>query len=357
MIWIFAGLLTALVLVILLRPLFRAAEAQGIAPKEVYKAQLAEIEREAVSGLISDGDADAARAEIARRVLRAEAADTDKGATPNTGRWSQAIVVGGFVVLIALGIYLSLGRPDLPGQPFAQRDLAAERAAAVGPAVQELERRFAEIEDPADRALFLGDAYASIGGIDEAETAYRDALGLRPGDPDILIRLGEVEVVRGEGLVTTAALGWVEQALAVAPDHPAANFYRALYDHQQGNHTAAATRLAAMLAGAPPEASWTEDVTNLLAEVRFSTGQAEAVADMSEEDREIMIRGMVQQLATRLEEDPDDFDGWLRLANSYAVLGELEAAESALFRARALAEGEPVLEQRVQDVAESLSLP
>jgi len=356
MIWIFAGLLTALVLIILLRPLFRASEGQGIAPKEVYKAQLAEIEREAASGLLSDADADAARAEIARRILRAEDADTNKATVPDSAGWAQATIVGGFVVLMAAGIYLGLGRPDLPDQPFAQRDIAAERAAAVGPAVQELERRFAEIDDPADRALFLGDAYASVGGIDEAEAAYRDALDLRPGDPDILTRLGEVEVMRGEGLVTPAALSWVEQALAAAPDHPGANFYLALYDHQQGNHTAAENRLVAMLAGAPPEADWTDQVASLLNEVRFSADRAGTIAEMSEEDREIMIRGMVERLALRLEEDPDDFDGWLRLANSYNVLGELEAAETALFRAQALAEGEPVLEQRVQDVARSLSL-
>ena len=55
-----------------------------------------------------------------------------------------------------------------------------------------------------------------------------------------------------------------------------------------------------------------------------------AAADMSPEERMEMIRGMVEGLAARLEENPDDAQGWRRLARSYAVLGEAEkAAEDA----------------------------
>jgi len=257
-----------------------------------------------------------------------------------------------------LGLYLFLGQPNLPGQPFAARDLNAESDVASNPAVQELERRLEELDDPADQALLLGDAFAALGGIDEAEESYRAALSHRPDDPDILTRLGEVEVMRNQGLLTAGGLDWVEQALAVAPDHPAANFYRALFDYQQGDFDLAETRLNTMLEGASDEASWTDQVTGLLAEVqtaRNTADQAGSIAGMNDEDRDAVIRSMVQQLAARLEQEPDDFDGWLRLATSYSVLGEREAAETALSRARRLAEGEPLLMRRVDDVAAGLS--
>ena len=43
-----------------------------------------------------------------------------------------------------------------------------------------------------------------------------------------------------------------------------------------------------------------------------------------------MIRGMVAQLALRLREEPDDAEGWARLARSYRVLGEAEKERDAL---------------------------
>ena len=43
-----------------------------------------------------------------------------------------------------------------------------------------------------------------------------------------------------------------------------------------------------------------------------------------------MIRGMVEGLASRLQEEPNNLDGWLRLIRSYSVLGDKEKATEAL---------------------------
>ena len=62
-----------------------------------------------------------------------------------------------------------------------------------------------------------------------------------------------------------------------------------------------------------------------------------AAAQMGEEDRDAMIRSMVDGLAARLADEPGDLEGWLRLGRSYAVLGELAMASDAYSRAAALA--------------------
>jgi len=49
---------------------------------------------------------------------------------------------------------------------------------------------------------------------------------------------------------------------------------------------------------------------------------------------------MVESLAERLEETPDDPEGWLRLARSYSVLGEPEKATETLRRAVELMPGD-----------------
>ncbi len=62
-----------------------------------------------------------------------------------------------------------------------------------------------------------------------------------------------------------------------------------------------------------------------------------AAEDMSPEKRKEMVRGMVDRLAKRLDENPDDVQGWLRLARSYRVLEKPEKARDALKRASEVA--------------------
>ena len=46
------------------------------------------------------------------------------------------------------------------------------------------------------------------------------------------------------------------------------------------------------------------------------------------------IRSMVERLADRLKDEPNDIQGWRRLARAYEVLGETEKAKTAQARVR-----------------------
>ena len=59
-----------------------------------------------------------------------------------------------------------------------------------------------------------------------------------------------------------------------------------------------------------------------------------AAKDMNAGDRDAMIRGMVERLATRLKQNGDDVDGWLRLVRAYLVMGDREKAKGAQTDAR-----------------------
>ncbi len=59
--------------------------------------------------------------------------------------------------------------------------------------------------------------------------------------------------------------------------------------------------------------------------------------NMSAEDRQEMIEGMVAGLAAKLEENPNDLQGWIRLARSYNVLQKPEEARDAMARAAKVA--------------------
>ena len=65
--------------------------------------------------------------------------------------------------------------------------------------------------------------------------------------------------------------------------------------------------------------------------------QMEAVASMSPEERAAMIKNMVSGLAARLENEPDDLEGWTMLARSYGVMGEYRKSAEAFAHAISLA--------------------
>jgi len=60
-----------------------------------------------------------------------------------------------------------------------------------------------------------------------------------------------------------------------------------------------------------------------------------AMQNLSPEDRAAAIEGMVESLSARLEEDPSDVQGWVRLLRSRKVLGQTEAGEADIEKLRA----------------------
>jgi len=73
---------------------------------------------------------------------------------------------------------------------------------------------------------------------------------------------------------------------------------------------------------------------------------AKATAGASPQDRQAMINGMVERLAQRLEQNPNDADGWARLARSYMVLNEPDKAVDAYAHATKLRPDDVPLKQQ-----------
>jgi cytochrome c-type biogenesis protein CcmH/NrfG len=69
--------------------------------------------------------------------------------------------------------------------------------------------------------------------------------------------------------------------------------------------------------------------------------QMQAAQNMSPDERQAMVRSMVDRLRGRLEENPDNLQGWLQLGRSYDVLGQSERAVEAYAKAAELAPEDP----------------
>ena len=361
--WILAGVLTALVVAVLLLPLMRRRElgaGRAAYDQTVYRDQLSELERERESGLLPEAEAEAAKREIERRLLMsddagAEAEGEDPEAMPakRFGALVQRVGVILVVVLLPLGgmgLYLSLGSPGLPGLPFAERQGDGAREAQM--LVAQLERRLESDPQDAEGWLVLARVYERGGRYLDAAEAYRKIIALGRGGAEVQASLGEVLIAAAGGQVVREARLAFAEAIGLDPANPRARYYAGLAMAQDGRIAEALAVWRDLIADSPPDAPWRPLVERQIANAAGALGEpppaksdggssprgptaadVEAMQDLSAEDRAEFIRSMVERLAARLEEEPEDPEGWLQLARSYAVLGESEAAQGALEQA------------------------
>lgn len=347
------GALTAATLALLLVPLLRArAGTEGRAGYDaaVYRDQLAELDRDRERGVISAAEYEAARAEVARRLL-AVGAERGRGALAG-GRHAPlvALGVGLAVPLAAGGLYLALGQPELAiaPPPTVKAEAAGQHTADLEAMVAKLAARLKRQPDNLEGWVMLARSYATLERFDAAIEAADRALALSKGDPELLGLRAEYQVFAAAGTVTPKAVADFTAVLAARPRDPASHYYLGLADIQAGRERAGLDTWLALARDAPPGAPWLGeltkrirtvakrfdiDVTAELAAVEAPAPGAAAVAAaaaMSPEDRQAMIAGMVQRLADRLAAEPGDADGWLRLSRAYRVLGKDAKAKEAL---------------------------
>ena len=355
--WIVAGLLVVLALAALLRPLVwrdagNADEAEaGVA---MFRRQLADIATELAQGRLAPDEAAATQTELTRRLLVSADREREEArlaaASPAEMSWriGAAVGVAGLLPAAAIGIYFAVGAPAAINPPAAAdtaRGSGQHNAVELAAVVDQLKARLEREPDHPEGWILLGRTMASLQRFDEASDAYRRAIAFKPDEPELHAELGEVLVGAAEGKVTPAA----EAEFAKSGNDPRARFYGAEAALQRGDNATAKTALRALLADAPADAPWRKAVAARLAEIAPDEAPAGAqtgptAQDMaaaqsrSPEERQAMIRSMVERLAARLEQQPDDKEGWARLAHAYDVLGESDKAQAARARAAALAE-------------------
>jgi cytochrome c-type biogenesis protein CcmH len=351
--WSAAGLLLAAVLAVLLRPLIRQPRSGAVSDQEVavFRSQLVELDADSAQGRLALEAADAARTEIARRLLLAAdrepagAASASDGPAEMSLRIGVAVGIAAVLPAAAIAIYLWAGAPfAIGGSARVDEALRAHEETQLRAAVDALAARTKADPGNLDDWVMLGRTLASFERFAEAHEAYRHALALAPGRPELHSELGEILVLEGHGVVTPAA----EAEFGNAGNDPRARYYTAEAALQQGNTDKGVGLLHALLADAPADAPWRKAIVDRLAQIAPSAAPAAPAGPtardiantqtMTPDAQAAMIRGMVARLAARLEQHPDDKEGWARLAHAYDVLGKPDKAETARRRAGAAAE-------------------
>jgi cytochrome c-type biogenesis protein CcmH len=371
--WIIFASMTAAAMLAVLWPLGRgtAGAPAGGNDLRVYQDQLEEIGRDRSAGLIGQVEAEAARIEVSRRLLAAADAQPISGAPKESPAQSlqrrrlAALVALIVVLILPLGLYLTLGSPNIPGQPAFARVNAQPNNQSIESLVSQVEAHLAKNPNDGPGWEVIAPVYLRLGRFDDAAMAWRKSLALNGESAARYSGLGEALVAAANGVVTDEAKQAFASAVSRDPTEAKARYFLGLADEQDGNREGAAARWRAMLEDAPAGAPWIGFVRAALGRVTGepvppaagpSDADVAATSDMSDQQRTAMIQGMVTRLADRLHANGDDVDGWLRLVRAYVVLGDRDKAKVAAEDARHALASRPDDIKRIDELAKGLGL-
>lgn len=367
------ALAVALVLIAAMRRTPGHATRTADADLAVYKDQLAEIERDLTRGTIGPEEATRLRAEVGKRVIEADRARAAGETLSGTGRTGVlAALILGLVVPGGIAIYWWLGAPGYPDMALVPR-LEALDAGIAGRPGQEAE--LASLGKPRDAALDqrLGAELAAVTDLAALEERFRSAF--ETGDLQAAVRVQErILALRGDQATANdhanLALALVAEAQGyVSPEAEAelrASLQRDMTNElsrylvgemflQGGRYDQTFRFWRPLAEGGTPGSPWVKSIRERISQVaelagiRYALPNADgagpsaedmaAASDMSPEDRQQMIEGMVAQLSDRLAAEGGSVEDWNRLIRSLAVLERKDEAQKIYDEARARFEG------------------
>jgi cytochrome c-type biogenesis protein CcmH len=359
MLWFVFALMTAAAIFAVLWPLSRGSRVPNDGSEAaVYKDQLDEIDRDVSAGLIGVSEAQAARVEISRRLLAAADSQRDLPSGSNIRlRRAAAVMALVGLPLVAVALYYPLGSPGLGDFPLAERDRTPAATQPLNSLVAQVEQHLENNPTDGRGWSVLAPVLVRLGRYDDAVRAFHNSITYNGDSAERRADLGEAIAAAAGGVVTAEAKAEFERAIALNADDVKASYFLGLAAEQDGRSAEAASIWRAMLAKAPPNAPWRPLVQAALVRVggppvpALSDEAVAAAKGMNETDRGTMIRGMVDRLASRLKQNGEDVEGWLRLVKAYMVMGDPDKAKGALMDARQAVAKDP---ERLRQLNEGL---
>ena len=354
---------------------------------QVYRDQLKEVDRDTARGVIGAEDAERIRAEISRRILAADAQLREGGDTGGQpGRRSGLALATGLAAVIAGGavlIYMQLGAPGYPDLPLktrlaesdaarAERLTQAEAEARVPPAtvtpdasedflrlMEQLRATIAERPGDLRGLTLLARNEAALGNYGAARDAQARIIDIKGEDASAsdYAYLAELMISSAGGYVSREAEQALRAALERDPRNGPARYYMGVYMMQVDRPDAAFRTWDTLLRESPPNAPWVAPIRERIEEVAWRAGETDyelppapeaapetapvaptapgptaedmqAAGEMSAEERQQMVRGMVQGLSDRLATEGGTAAEWARLIRALGVLGDTDQASA-----------------------------
>ena len=410
MFWILTAAMTAMVAAAILRPFFRGsagtAEPAAAYDLGVYRDQLREVDRDVTRGVLTQTEAERLRTEIGRKILDADRAMARQAAPSGkvSRPWIAAVLLGAALVASA-AVYWRLGAPAMPDLPLGARIAAADErlrdlplqadAEARAPErpkpqpdpdylrlIEQLRAAVAQRPDDPQGLALLAEHEARLGNTAAARQAQERLIAVRGTDAQAAdhTRLAALMIEAAGGLVSTEARGQIEAALRIDPANGQARYLQGLMYAQNDRPDIAFGIWRDLLESSPPAAPWVGPIRQLIPDLAWLAGQPDyvppeapsapalpgpdagamaAAGDMTPEERQEMIAGMVRNLEARLATEGGTPEEWARLITSLVRIDNESHAREILAEARtrfgATPEASAVIEAAAAEVG--LSAP
>ena len=350
-----SALLTLLVVAWLVWALLRTAKTEGVSSERlnasIHRDQLQALEADLARGVISQQDFETTRDELQLRLLDDTESFEASPKKKTAGFWSAkrtAVAVAITLPVMALGLYLQLGTPEAMN-PVASGNANNEQLVQM---VDSLAARLKDNPNDSKGWAMLARSYKALGRFEESRRAFEKAGDLIKTDPDLLIDHADVlGVLAGNSLVGKPQQ-MIEEALRMNPEHPMSLMMAGVASYQSGDYQKAVSYWEKLLGLLQPGSPDALQVQANIDEARAKGGQpaagasnllppvpAGAAAGMTPDK----INDMVDRLAARLKDNPDDLAGWVRLARAYKVQNRLDEAAAAFAKTGKLLDTDPDL--------------
>lgn len=261
-----------------------------------------------------------------------------------------------FLFTLSSLIYNYVGNPFINiKELYSQRDRLKETEAQKNKNFDKNLQKFNELnialkKEPNNIQILLklAEVASKVNKI-EAEIASLTKLNSINSSPKIKSLLAQAIVRKANGQVTTKAKKLVDEVLIENPLDPGANFLNGLRQSQIGNDDEALKIWIKLYNSTIKNDTWKKNLEiniksaaknigisqkeiniQLKSNKNINNDVATNILNLSEKEQKIRIYGMVEQLASRLTKEKDDFEGWIRLFNSYKYLQENDKALLAL---------------------------
>ncbi len=399
--WILAGAVVVASALMILRAARLAPQGPqtGNPDLEVYRAQLAEVERDAARGIIGASEAEGLRTEIKRRILNLDRATTQSFASVQS---PSGLMLPGALVLAmfagAFALYGWLGAPDYGDLPHAARVAKAELLKAERPSQAEAEAEaakarpappapatdYAKLMDELRAAIaarpadvtglrLLADNERKLGNL-EASARAMESLIAAVGDKATATdhaALADSLITAAGGIVTAEAEAAIIHSLTADRTNGTARFYAGLLEAQTGRPDRAFRLWRDLRKDGPPDAPWAPYIDSQMEMLAAAAGadytapeqtqgpeagDVAAAAQMSPEDRAAMIRGMVSGLEDRLFTSGGSAAEWVQLMTALGVLGDRERAKTAWAKAQTALAGDAAGLDQVREAARQVGV-
>lgn len=363
--------LTLLMVAWMARALLRPTKQAGISSQRlnaaIYRDQLQALEHDLARGKISPSDYESTQDELKLRLLDDTQETVSSPPTREAGFLTTQRTAFAIALLIPIGaasMYWWLGNPSAI-DPVATRTAGDEKVLQM---VNTLAARLQANPDNPKGWAMLARSYKVMGRLEEAAQAFAKAGDAVKGDPDLLVEYADLLATQADS-VEGKPLELINQALRLDPKHPTGLMMSGIAAYRRADFSAAVLqweKLLAVLEPGSPDALQVEaDIAAARTKMETPAPKGSKNGTAAGVDTSMLppvdpaaagpmtqekINQMVEHLADRLKENPEDLAGWARLARAYKVQGRLAEAEQAYVKAGKLIDSDASLLTQYADL-------